>query len=174
MKKVKLYEEFSSDKKSKINEDRLDDTKMFEPSLITDTIDEIKKLLKWKDERYGNQSFDYSEHNFKDGSGQIGVSFGKDGNHKYYAYSWYDKNLTGKATTNDMKPFKFKGKPEVWQDFDNSHLEEFWKKVKGDIKKNEAGSKAALDAEAKGQAEFYGNKADTGRIGYGLSSQPRR
>ena len=54
------------------------------------------------------------------------------------------------------------------------HLLQFWKKVKGDIKKNEAGAKASLDQEAKAQSAHYGSKSNTGRIGYGLSSQPRR
>ena len=105
---------------------------------------------------------------------KIGVTFGKDGNHKYYSYSWYDKKYTGSATTNNSKPFKFKGNPVEWKDFTNDHLLQFWKKVKGEIKKNEAGAKAALDKEAKAQSDYYGSKSDTGRIGYGLSSQPRR
>ena len=42
------------------------------------------------------------------------------------------------------------------------------------IKKNEAGAQKALDREAKAQSDHYGSKSDTGRIGYGLSSQPRR
>ena len=33
--------------------------------------------------------------------------------------------------------------------------------------------KASRDAEAKAQSDYYGSKSDTGRIGYGLSSQPR-
>jgi len=189
LRKLIREELLSALNESSLNEGmNVDTTEMFEQSTVTKMIDDIKKLLKWKDERYGNQSFDYKEYRFGDGTGgfsfkwnharnwggQIGVSFDKSGNHQYYSYSWYDKKLTGKATVNEMKPFKFKGNPAEWKDFDNSHLEEFWKKVKGDIKKNEAGAKAALSAEAKGQADFYANKADTGRIGYGLSSQPRR
>jgi hypothetical protein len=168
--------------KDLLNEDRMDQTKMFDTSTVNKIVNDIKKLLKWKKERYGNQSFDYTEHNFKDGNGgfgfkwdhsrnwggQIGISLGKDGNHRYYAYSWYDKKYTGSATTNNMKPVKFKGNPKVWQDFTSDHLLQFWKKVKGEIKKNEAGAKKALDQEAKGQAAHYGSKADTGRIGYGL------
>ena len=161
---------------------------MFDQSTVNKIADQIKKLTKWKKETYGNQSFDYTEHRFGDGSGgfsfkwnhyrnmggQIGVSFGKDGNHKYYSYSWYDKKYTGSATTNSSKPFKFKGKPMVWKDFTNDHLLQFWKKVKGEIKKNEAGARDALSREQKAQQDYYGKKADTGRIGYGLSSQPRR
>ena len=33
--------------------------------------------------------------------------------------------------------------------------------------------KASRDAEAKAQSDYYGSKSDTGRIGYGLTSQPR-
>ena len=33
--------------------------------------------------------------------------------------------------------------------------------------------KASRDAEAKAQSDYYGSKSDTGRIGYGLSNQPR-
>ena len=174
--------------KDLLTEDRSDPTKMFDQSTVNKIASDIKKLANWKKESYGNQSFEYTEHRFGDGSGgfsfkwahsrnwggQIGVSFGKDGNHKYYSYSYYDKKRTGSATVDSMKPFKFKGKPMVWKDFTNDHLLEFWKKVKGDIKKNEAGAKAALDKEAKSQSDYYGSKADTGRIGYGLSSQPRR
>jgi len=174
--------------KDLLTEDRSDPTKMFDQSTVNKIASDIKKLANWKKESYGNQSFEYTEHRFGDGSGgfsfkwaharnwggQIGISFGKDGNHKYYSYSYYDKKRTGSATVDSMKPFKFKGKPMVWKDFTNDHLLEFWKKVKGDIKKNEAGAKAALDKEAKSQSDYYGSKADTGRIGYGLSSQPRR
>ena len=42
------------------------------------------------------------------------------------------------------------------------------------IVKNEKGAQADLDKEAKAQADYYGSKAKTGRIGYGLTSQPRR
>ena len=174
--------------KNILNEDRNDPTKMFDQSTVNKIAADIKKIANWKKESYGNQSFEYSEFRFGDGSGgfgfkwyhartwggQIGVTFGKDGNHKYYSYSWYDKKYTGSATTNNSKPFKFKGKPMVWKDFTNDHLLQFWKKVKGEIKKNEAGAKAALDKERKAQSDYYGSKADTGRIGYGLSSQPRR
>ena len=174
--------------KDLLNEDRMDQTKMFDTSTVNKIATDIKKLANWKKEQYGNQSFDYSEFRFGDGSGgfafkwaharnwggQIGVSFDTKGKHKYYNYSYYDKKRTGSATVDSMKPFVFKGKPMVWKDFTNDHLLEFWKKVKGDIKKNEAGSQAALDKEAKAQSDYYGKKADTGRIGYGLSSQPRK
>ena len=168
-----------------LNEDRMDTTKMFNQSTVNKITSDIKNMVKF--EKGYNTSFNYSEFNFSDGTGgfgfkwdhsknmggQIGVSFNKNGKHQYYSYSYYDKKRSGSATVDSMKPFKFKGNPMVWKDFTNDHLLEFWKKVKGDIKKNEAGSQSALDKEAKAQSDYYGKKADTGRIGYGLSSQPR-
>jgi len=172
--------------KDLLTEDRMDDTKMFQTSTINKIASDIKKMVKF-DGGYGT-SFNYSEFNFSSGEGgfgfkwdhsknmggQIGVSFSKSGNHKYYNYSWYQRKYTGSATTDTMKPFKFKGNPVEWKDFTNDHLLEFWTKAKKEILKNEKGAKVALDAEAKAQKDYYGKKADTGRIGYGLSSQPRK
>ena len=42
------------------------------------------------------------------------------------------------------------------------------------MKKNETLAKKALSDEAKAQSDYYANKPDTGRIGYGLSQQPRK
>jgi len=165
-----------------LTEDKMDSTKMFDQSTINKIVNDIKKLANYKKEQYGNQSFDYNEFRFGDGTGgfgfkwyharnwggQVGVSFSKNGMHKYYNYSWYDKNKTGKATVDSMKSFKFKGMPMVWSHFTNDHLLEFWNNVKGDIKRNETGARAALDKEAKAQSDYYGKKANTGRIGYGL------
>ena len=91
---------------------------MFDQSTVNKIAADIKKIANWKKESYGNQSFDYTEHRFGDGSGgfsfkwaharnwggQIGLTFGKDGNHKYYSYSWYDKKYTGSATHTTRKP----------------------------------------------------------------------
>jgi hypothetical protein len=169
-----------------LNEDRMDNTKMFNQSTINKIASDIKKMVKF--EKGYNTDFRYSEFNFSSGEGgfgfkwdhsknmggQIGVSFSKSGNHRYYNYSWYQRKYTGSATADTMKPFKFKGKPMVWEDFTNAHLLEFWSKAKKEILKNEKGANAALSAEAKAQKAHYGAKADTGRIGYGLSSQPRK
>ena len=48
-----------------------------------------------------------------------------------------------------------------------------WAQLQPLVKKNEAEAKLALDREAKAQSDYYGAKADTGRIGYGLTQQPR-
>jgi hypothetical protein len=170
-----------------VNENRDDPTKMFDQSTVDKISSDIKKMIKFEDGKY-NTSFDYTEYRFGDGSGgfsfkwnhsrnwggQIGVSFDTSGKHKYYNYSWYDKSKHGAATVDSSKPFKFKGNPVEWRDFTNEHLLEFWKKVKSDIKKNEKGAKSALSKEAQAQSDYYGSKASTGRIGYGLTQQPRR
>jgi len=171
-----------------LTEDRNDPTKMFDQSTVNKISNEIKKMIKFEDGY--NASFGYSEFRFGSGDGgwhfkwehsrhkggSVGVSLGKNGNHTYAAFSYYDKKYASVANaTNDSgKPIKFNGKPIVWKDFNNDHLLSFWKKVKPMIKKNEAVAQKYLDAEAKAQAAHYGAKADTGRIGYGLTQQPRR
>ena len=168
-----------------LNEDRFDQSKMFDNSTVQKIANEIKKMIKFKDGF--NASFTYSEFRFGDGTGgfafkwehsnhkggQIGVSFAKNGMHKYYCHSWYDKKHIG-ITSDGGKTFKFKGMPLVWTHFNNAHLLEFWNKTKSAIKKNEKGAQDYLDKEAKAQSDYYGSKAKTGRIGYGLTSQPRR
>jgi hypothetical protein len=170
-----------------LNEDRFDQSKMFDQSTVNKIADEIKKIAKWKKESYGNQSFDYTEYRFGDGSGgfqfkwlharnwggSFGLSLNPRGKHSVYCYSYYDKKYTG-IESSPGKFFKFTGNPSEWRDFENQNLLEVWKKYKSMITKNEKGAKAALDKEAKAQAAHYGSKSDTGRIGYGLSSQPRR
>jgi hypothetical protein len=170
---------------SALNEDRNDPTKMFDQSTVDKISNDIKKMVKFEDGY--NASFDYKEYRFGDGSGgfafkwnhsrqqggQIGISLNNDGKHEYYSHSWYDKKNTG-ITPSSTKPFKFKGNPIVWEDFTNEHLLEFWKKVKSSIKKNEAGANKSLSDEAKAQSDYYKGKASTGRIGYGLTQQPRR
>tara|TARA_R110001592_G_scaffold334501_1_gene618886 strand:+ start:664 stop:1191 length:528 start_codon:yes stop_codon:yes gene_type:complete len=168
-----------------LNEDRFDQSKMFDDSSLKKIADEIKKMVKW--EKGYQASFDYSEYRFGDGTGgfafkwlhnrnkggSFGLTLNKNGKHSMYCYSYYGKHYTG-IESSPGKYFKFKGNPVVWRDFNNDHLLEIWKKSKSMITKNEKGANAALDKEAKAQAAYYGNKSDTGRIGYGLSSQPRR
>ena len=169
-----------------INEARIDQSKMFDQGLVDGIIKQIREITGILEDEY-NSDVGYSEYRFGDGSGgfafkwnhsrhlggQIGVSFKADGNHKFYAYSWYDKKHIGITSDSDSQSFNFKGNPIVWRDFNDSHLQEFWAKVKPMIQKNEAGAQKVLDAEAKAQSDYYGAKADTGRIGYGLTQQPR-
>ena len=143
-----------------------DQTKIFDQGSLNDIEKQIRKEVGiLKDETMYNKRVEYSEYRFSNGTGgfkfawshnrsqggNLGLTLAKDGNHTLYTQSWYGKNKFGDENIDPKKlPTPQK-----------------------DIKKNEAGAQAALDAEAKGQAAHYGAKADTGRIGYGLSSQPR-
>ena len=51
-------------KEGKLNEDRMDQTKMFDTSTVNKIASDIKKLANWKKEKYGDQSFDYTEYRF--------------------------------------------------------------------------------------------------------------
>jgi hypothetical protein len=174
--------------KDLLNESKdIDTSKMFEQSTVNKIADEIEKITKWKKEQYGNTSFEYDEFRFGDGTGgfqfkwlfsrnyggSFGLSLSRTGKHSVYCYSYYDKHYTG-IESSPGKVFKFKGNPVAWRDFNNDHLLAVWKKFKSMIAKNTKGAKADLDKEIKKQQAYYGAKADTGRIGYGLSSQPRR
>ena len=168
-----------------LNEDRFDQSKMFDDATVKKIADQIKKMIKFKDGY--NASFAYKEFRFGDGTGgfsfnwehsrhmggNFGLSLSKTGKHSMYCSSWYDKKYTG-ITSSPGKFFKFKGNPVEWRDFNNDHLLAIWKKAKPMITKNEKGAQADLDREAKAQSDYYGSKADTGRIGYGLTQQPRR
>jgi hypothetical protein len=170
--------------KDLLTEDRNDPTKMFDQNTVNKIAADIKKMVKW--EKGYQASFDYSEFRFENGTGgfsfawkhsrtkggSFGLSLRKDGKHSMYCYSYYDKYYTG-IQSSPGKPFKFKGNPVAWRDFNNDHLLAIWKKSKSMIPKNEKGAQAALDKQIKAQSAYYGAKADTGRIGYGLSSQPR-
>ena len=170
--------------KDLLNEDRNDPTKMFDQSTVNKIAADIKKIIKFEDGY--NASFGYKEFRFSDKTGgfsfnwehsrHMGGSFGlslrTSGKHLMYCASYYDKKYTG-ITSDPGKQFKFKGNPVEWKDFNNDHLLAIWKKAKPMIAKNEKGAQADLDKEAKAQSDYYGSKAKTGRIGYGLSSQPR-
>ena len=170
--------------KDLLNEDRNDPTKMFDQSTVNKIAADIKKIIKFEDGY--NASFGYKEFRFSDKTGgfsfnwehsrHMGGSFGlslrKTGKHLWYCSSYYSKKYTG-ITSDPGKQFKFKGNPVSWEDFNNDHLLAIWKKAKPMIAKNEKGAQADLDKEAKAQSDYYGSKAKTGRIGYGLSSQPR-
>ena len=173
--------------KDLLTEDRNDPTKMFDQSTVNKIASDIKKMVKF--ESGYNAGFSYSEFRFSDNTGGFsfkwehsrhkGGSFGmgirKNGNHIWYCHSYYDKKHIGpwNGGSGQKLPVKLKGDPIEWKDFNNDHLLAMWKKAKPMIPKNEKGAQKYLDAEAKAQAAYYGAKADTGRIGYGLSSQPR-
>jgi len=169
-----------------------DQTKIFDQGSLNDIEKQIRKEVGiLKDETMYNKRVEYSEYRFSNGTGgfkfawshnrnqggNLGLTLAKDGNHTLYTQSWYGKNKFGDENIDPKKlptPQKdFLRHIRTWEDLNNLTMQTIVTVLSKDIKKNEAGAQAALDAEAKGQAAYYGAKADTGRIGYGLSSQPR-
>ena len=178
---------------SEVLNEASDQTKIFDQGSLNDIEKQIRKEVGiLKDETMYDKKVEYSEFRFSDGTGgfyfkwshnrnqggRLGVSLRKDGNHKLDCQSWYgnqkfgDENIDPKKLPTPQKDFL--RHIRTWKDLNNLTMQTIVTVLSKDIKKNEAGAQAALDAEAKGQAAHYGAKSDTGRIGYGLSSQPRR
>ena len=164
------------------------ETKIFDQGSLNDIERQIRKEVGiLKDETMYGKRVDYSEYRFSDGSGgfkfawshnrnqggNLGVTLAKfpDVNHTLYTQSWYGNKKFG---DHNIKPkMNFMSNIRSWKDLDNLTMQTIITQLKPMIKKNEAGAQKALDAEAKGQIAHYGAQADTGRIGYGISSQPR-
>jgi hypothetical protein len=168
----------------KLTESRIDQSKVFDQSEVEEIVGEIREITGILEDKYG-ANVEYSEYRFSDGTGgfsfkwahsrnwggRFGLSLRKDGNHKLEAISWYDKSKYGsediKSGNTNVQNIK------TWRDLDNSMLISIWAQLQTLVKKNEVEAEKALSREAKAQSDYYGAKADTGRIGYGLSSQPR-
>jgi hypothetical protein len=165
-------------------ENRIEQSKMFDQSEVDEIIGEIREITGILKDEF-NASVEYSEFRFSDGTGgfsfkwahsrsqggRFGLSLRSNGNHKLEAISRYGDKIFGsediKSGNTSVQNIK------TWKDLNNEMLISIWAQLRPRVIKNEAAAEAALSAEAKAQKEFYGKKADTGRIGYGLSSQPR-
>ena len=181
MKDIKKIQEFFS---KPLNETKIDQSKMFDQSEVDEIIGEIREITGILEDKYSSD-VGYSEYRFGDGTGgfsfkwsharnwggRFGLSIRENGEPKLSALSWYDKSSSGseniKSGNTNVQNIT------TWEDLDNSMLVSIWAQLQPMVIQNEINAKASLDKEAKAQAEFYGKKADTGRIGYGLSSQPR-
>ena len=163
-----------------------DQTKIFDQGSLNDIEKQIRKEVGiLKDETMYNKRVEYSEYRFSNGTGgfkfawshnrsqggNLGLTLAKDGNHTLYTQSWYGKNKFG---DDNIKPkMNFMSNIRSWKDLDNLTMQTIITQLKPMIKKNEVGAQKALDAEAKGQSDFYGSggkgyyKQD-GRIGAGL------
>jgi len=161
-------------------------TKIFDQGSLNDIEKQIRKEVGiLKDDSMMDQKVEYTEYRFGDGTGgfkfgwshnrnqggNLGVSLRKDGNHMLYTQSWYGKKKFGDE---NIKPkMNFMSNISSWKDLDNLTMQTIITQLKPMIKKNEVGAQKALDAEAKGQSDFYGSggkgyyKQD-GRIGAGL------
>ena len=166
-------------------ESRIDQSKVFDQSEIDRIIGEVREITGILEDTY-NTDVNYKEFRFDDGTGgfqfqwahsrnwggRFGLSLNENGAHELSALSYYDKSSSGSENIRPNNPIILD--IETWKDLDTSMLVEIWSQLKPMVIKNEAAAREALSREAKAQSDYYGSKADTGRIGYGLSSQPRR
>jgi len=166
-------------------ESRIDQSKVFDQSEIDRIIGEVREITDILEDTY-NADVNYKEFRFDDGTGgfqfqwaharnwggRFGLSLNENGAHELSALSYYDKSSSGSENIRPNNPIILD--IETWKDLDTSMLVEIWSQLKPMVIKNEAAAREALSREAKAQSDYYGSKADTGRIGYGLSSQPRR
>jgi len=161
-----------------------DQTKIFSQSLVDSIENEIRKITGILENKF-KANVRYSEFRFSDGTGGFdfkwthgvkwgggfGLSLRKNGDHVLSARSYYGNEEFSTEWVNYSDDLDID--VGTWKDLDDSHLKLMWSKAKPSIINQEKNSREALDKEAKAQSAYYGAKADTGRIGYGLSSQPR-
>ena len=161
-----------------------DQTKIFSQSLVDSIENEIRKITGILEDKF-KANVRYSEFRFSDGTGGFdfkwthgvkwgggfGLSLRKNGDHVLSARSYYGNEEFSTEWANYSDDLDID--VGTWKDLDDSHLKLMWSKAKPSIINQEKNSREALDKEAKAQSDYYGAKADTGRIGYGLSSQPR-
>jgi len=159
-----------------LNEEK---SSLFSQSLVDDIEKEIREITGILEDGY-NENVKYQEYKFKDGTGgfafkwshagnwggRLNLSLSEDGNHTIETLSYYDDRVFNAKT-------KFKS-VQTWEDLSDDDLSNIFRKLQPSLKKNETLAKKALSDEAKSQSDYYANKPDTGRIGYGLSQQPRK
>ena len=165
-----------SEEKRIISEEK---SSLFSQSLVDDIEKEIREIIDILEDGY-NENVEYREYKFKDGTGgfafkwsharnwggRLGLSLSEDGNHTIETVSFYDRKVFNAKT-------KFKS-VQTWEDLSDDDLSNIFRKLQPYLKKNEMLAKKALSDEASAQSDYYANKPDTGRIGYGLSQQPRK
>ena len=174
---------YISDKDINLNESS-DQTKIFSQSLVDSIENEIRKITGILENKF-KSNVRYSEFRFSDGTGGFdfkwthgvkwgggfGLSLRENGDHVLSARSYYGNEEFSNEWINYSGDLDID--VDTWKDLNDSHLKLMWSKAKPSIVNQEKNSREALDKEAKAQSDYYGAKADTGRIGYGLSSQPR-
>tara|TARA_R110002153_G_scaffold5898_2_gene27248 strand:+ start:224 stop:775 length:552 start_codon:yes stop_codon:yes gene_type:complete len=162
------------------------ETKIFDQGALQDSMKQIRKMvgIEEADEKFpSNQKVRYSEFTFKDGTGgfsfrwehgvkwfgRLSLTIRKDGSHEIETISSYDGKNFGQTVKNQ----NYLRDLRTWKDLTNLNQQTIITKAKMSIKRNEEDAKQAFEKDAADQRAYYGAKADTGRIGYGLSSQPR-
>tara|TARA_R110001599_G_scaffold41381_2_gene125205 strand:- start:3934 stop:4761 length:828 start_codon:yes stop_codon:yes gene_type:complete len=177
---------FTTRHNESINEAEQLDTKIFDRGALQDSMKQIRKMvgIEEADEKWpSSKKVRYKEFTFKDGTGgfqfnwehgvkwggRLSLSIKSDGSHEIETLSRYDNKSFGQTVKNQNYLRDLK----TWRDLTNLNQQTIITKAMMSIKKNEEDARKTFEQDAKDQAAYYGAKADTGRIGYGLSSQPR-
>ena len=166
------------------------DTKIFDQGSLQDSMKQIRKLvgIEEADEKFpSKKKVEYNEFRFSDGSG--GFQFQWEHGVKRYgrlSLSISSPARNSKVDVTVMSAYgdkKFDNKVsnqsylkniKTWRDLDNLTMQTVISKSDSLITKFEKQSYAELEKDRDAQAAYYGSKSDTGRIGYGLTQQPRK
>ena len=162
--------------------ERFDDSKIFSNSLVKKVASDIHKMFP-KNQK--DTKVDYKEFRFANGDG--GFSFTWEHGHRWYgSYHFsvgtnktevkttYNNVASKKTFGQETKGDRFTKDIKSWKELDDKMLKGHFKMIKAVIAKNEKAAHKEFEKDRDAQAAYYGSKAQTGRIGYGLSSQPRR
>ena len=156
--------------------ERFDDSKLFSNSLVKKVASDIQKLFTNKDTKV-----EYKEFRFSGGDG--GFTFMWEHGPKWFGSYHFSvrTNKTAIHTTYQGKKFgqetkgdRFTKGVKSYEDLNDKILKGQFNSIKAVIAKNEKEAYKEFERDRDAQAAYYGSKAQTGRIGYGLSSQPRR
>ncbi len=163
------------------------ETKIFDQGALQDSMKQIRKLvgIEEADEKFpSNKKVTYEEFRFANGTGgfsfrwthgvkwggRLSLSIKGDGSHEIETLSRYGD----KEFSQTVKNQNYLRDLKTWRDLTNLNQQTIISSAMASIKKFERQAEQAFEKDRDAQAAYYGAKADTGRIGYGLSSQPRR
>ena len=168
-------------------------TKIFDQGALQDSMKQIRKQVGIEEDGRGNHNYvRYNEFRFSDGSGgfqfqwehgvkrsgRLSLSFTSPARGKSFGQSKVTVSVVSrygdKVFDNDVSNQSYLKNIKTWRDLDNLTMQTVISKSDSLITKFEKQSYAELEKDRDAQAAFYGAKADTGRIGYGLTQQPRR
>ena len=174
------------------------DTKIFDQGALQDSMKQIRKLVGIEEDGRGNHNYvRYNEFRFSDGSGgfnfewshsikrsgRLSLSIDSPARGKSFGQSKVTVSVVSrygdKVFDNDVSNQSYLKNIKTWRDLDNLTMQTVISKSDSLIKKFEKQAYAEFEKDRADQQAFYsgGDKGyfkQSGRIGYGLSSQPRR
>jgi len=171
------------------------DTKIFDQGSLQDSMKQIRKLvgIEEADEKFpSKKKVEYNEFRFSDGSGgfqfqwehgvkrygRLSLSITSPARGKSFGQSKVDVTVMSaygdKKFDNKVSNQSYLKNIKTWRDLDNLTMQTVISKSDSLITKFEKQSYAELEKDRDAQAAYYGSKSDTGRIGYGLTQQPRK